>query len=147
MLGMRYLAVILFLGLLVGAPSSPAAATSCTHADVVFYSNNSIALGQRLHAAQSACADYYISVTPANGGGPRAGVAPAIRSNGPQFHAMPELQLPTWASYVAQNGNDWYAAGVHVRDLMVTAGFDASKGDTWAINEVGSPSNSTATDI
>jgi hypothetical protein len=143
---MRYLAVILFLGLLVGAPS-PAAATSCSHADVVFYSNNSIALAQHLHAAQSACADYYISVTPANGGGPRANVAPAIRANGPQYHAMPELQLPTWAAYVAQNGNDWYAAGVHVRNLMVTAGFDVSKGDTWSINEVGAPSNSTATDI
>ena len=144
---MKYLAVILFLGLLVGAPS-PAAATSCTHADVVFYSNNSIALAQHLHAAQSACADYYISVTPANGGGPRAGVAPVIRSNGPQFHAMPELRLTDWAAYVAQNGNDWYAAGVHVRDLMITAGFDVSKGDIWAINEVGMPSGTTmATDV
>lgn len=136
---MRVFAVVLFTVLLLGAPS-PAAATSCSHADVVFYSNNSVLLAQRLHAAPSACADYFISVTPATGGGPRAGVAPTIRSSGPQFHAMPELRLPDWAAYVAQNGNDWYAAGVHVRDLMVSAGFDVSKGDIWAINEVGAPS-------
>jgi hypothetical protein len=144
---MRLLAVILFTALLTGGPA-PAAATSCRHADVVFYSNNSVTLAQRLHAAPSACADYFISVTPATGGGPRAGVAPTIRSNGPQFHAMPELRLPDWATYVAQNGNDWYAAGVHVRDLMVTAGFDVSKGDIWAINEVGTPSGAQmATDV
>jgi hypothetical protein len=105
-------------------------------------------LAQRLHAAPSACADYFISVTPATGGGPRAGVAATIRSNGPQFHAMPELRLSDWATYVAQNGNDWQAAGLHVRDLMVAAGFDVSKGDIWAINEVGTPSGTQmATDI
>lgn len=144
---MRLLAVIFAVGLLVGAPS-PAAATPCSHADVVFYSNNSILLAQRLHAGPSACADYFISVTPATGGGPRAGVAATIRSNGPQFHAMPELRLPDWATYVAQNGNDWYAAGVHVRGLMVSAGFDVAKGDIWAINEVGTPSAAQmATDV
>jgi hypothetical protein len=144
---MRLLVVILFAAFLTGAPS-PAAATPCNHADVVFYSNNSGPLAQRLHAAQSACTDYYISVTPANDGGPRGGPVPGIHSNGPQFHAMPELQLGTWASYVAQNGNDWYAAGVHVRDLMVAAGFDVSHGDTWAINEAGTPSNTQmATDV
>jgi hypothetical protein len=144
---MRLLAVIFVIGLLMGAPTS-AEASSCSHADVVFYSNNSVLLAQRLHAAPSACADYFISVTPATGGGPRAGVAPTIRSNGAQFHAMPELRLPDWATYVAQNGNDWYAAGVHVRDLMVTAGFDVTAGDTWAINEVGTPSGAQmATDV
>ena len=144
---MRLLAVIFVIGLLTGAPTS-AEAASCSHADVVFYSNNSVLLAQRLHAAPSACADYFISVTPAAGGGPRAGVAPTIRSNGAQFHAMPELRLPDWATYVAQNGNDWYAAGVHVRDLMVTAGFDVAAGDTWAINEVGTPSGAQmATDV
>jgi hypothetical protein len=141
------LAVILFTAFLTGTPS-PAAATPRSRADVVFYSNNSVTLAQRLHAAPSACADYYISVTPATGGGPRGGVAATIRSNGPQFHAMPELRLPDWAAYVAQNGNDWYAAGVHVRDLMVTAGFDVSQGDIWAINEVGTPSGAQmATDV
>src|SRR6478735_950056 len=144
---MRLLAVILFLGLLAGAPSR-ASAASCSHADLVFYSNNSVLLAQRLHGAPSACADYFISVTPATGGGPRAGVASSIRSNGPQFHAMPELRLSDWAAYAALNGDDWYAAGVHVRDLMVTAGFDVSKGDIWAINEVGSPSGAQmATDV
>ena len=61
---------------------------------------------------------------------------------------MPELRLSDWATYAALNGDDWYAAGVHVRDLMVTAGFDVSKGDIWAINEVGTPSGAQmATDV
>jgi hypothetical protein len=98
-------------------------------------------LAQRLHAAPSACADYYISVTPATtqGGIPRSGAAPGIRLNG--AHAMPELRLPDMAAFAQQNGNDWYATGVQMRDLMVSAGFDVSKGDTWAINEVGEPSD------
>ena len=47
---------------LVGAGVPPVAhATTCRHADVVFYSTDSVRLAQRLHADQSACADYYIS--------------------------------------------------------------------------------------
>jgi hypothetical protein len=120
-------------------PSSAAQATGCHHADVVFYSTNSAILAQRLHANPSACADAYISVTPAADGiSPRAGVAPGLRTNG--AHAMPELRLPGWAAWVAANHATWYDAGVEARSRMVTAGFDVSKGDTWAVNEVGSPS-------
>ena len=143
---MRLLAVILFLGLLAGAPSR-ASAASCSHADLVFYSNNSTAR-QRSERRAVALPTPPISVTPATGGG-RAPVSSLDSPrNGPQFHAMPELRLSDWATYAALNGDDWYAAGVHVRDLMVTAGFDVSKGDIWAINEVGSPSGAQmATDV
>jgi len=121
-------------------PSSAARTTVCRHADVVFYSTDSVRLAQRLHANPSACADYYISVTPAADGiSPRANVAPTIRANG--SHAMPELRLPGWAAWVATNGKTWFDAGVEARVRMQTAGFDVSKGDTWALNEVGSPSN------
>ena len=126
----------------VGAGVPPVAhATTCRHADVVFYSTDSVRLAQRLHADQSACADYYISVTPTADGSPRAGVASQIHANGPQFHAMPEIRLAAWATWVQANpGKTWYDAGVEVRRRMVTAGFDVAQGDTWAINEVGMPS-------
>jgi hypothetical protein len=73
-------------------------------------------------------------------GAPRGG-APitAIRAAGRQFHALAEIRLPLWTPYATANG--WYAAGVEVRREMRLAGYDASLGDTWAINEVGEPSN------
>jgi hypothetical protein len=121
------------------AGPTAAQAAGCHHADVVFYSTNSTILAQRLHANPSACADAYISVTPAADGiSPRSGVAGTLRTNG--AHAMPELRLPGWAAWVAANHATWYDAGVDARRRMVTAGFDVSKGDTWAVNEVGSPS-------
>ena len=52
---------------------------------------------------------------------------------------MTEVKLNLWASYAAANG--WYAAGVEVRREMTAAGYNTSLGDTWAVNEVGEPSN------
>jgi HYR domain-containing protein len=144
------------VGLVVAALLAPAGArpadSACVHTDAVFYSTDTLALAPRLRAAQSACADYYISVTPKTdgSGSPRGGVAPAVRANGPQFHAMTEVRLGPWMNWVQKPGNCvpqpescWYQAGVEVRREMVTAGFDVSQGDTWAINEVGSPTSAT----
>ena len=129
------------VALFVGAAPPAAHATTCRHADVVFYSTDTLRLALRLSMDQSACADYYISVTPTADGSPRGGVAPTVRSYGPNFHAMPEIRLAPWAAWVQANpGKTWYDAGVEVRSRMVSAGFDVSKGDTWAINEVGTPS-------
>jgi len=143
------------LALVVAALLAPAGARSadgtCVHTDAVFYSTDTVALAARLHAAQSACADYYLSVTPTTDGtgSPRGGVAPVVRANGPQFHAMTEVRLVPWANWVQQPGNCvpqtescWYQAGVEVRRRMVTAGFDVSRGDSWAINEVGTATHS-----
>jgi hypothetical protein len=115
----------------------------CVHTNAVFYSTDTVALAARLHAAPSSCADYYLSLTPAaDGRTPRNGVAPVIRANGPQFHPMMEVRLKPWATWVQQTGSSWYDAGVTARTLMATAaaGFDVSQGDTWAINEIGTPS-------
>lgn len=147
------------LALVVAALLAPAGArpadSSCVHTDAVFYSTDTVALAARLHAAQSACADYYLSVTPKTdgSGSPRAGVAPVVRANGPQFHAMTEVRLIPWGNWVNKPGNCdvsqtescWYQAGVEVRREMVGAGFDVSQGDTWAINEVGSPTHPNET--
>ncbi len=122
-----------------------AGAESCRHTDVVFYSTDSNLLAQRLHAAQSACADYYISTTPAGDLlSPRSSIAPLIRANGSEFHAMPELRLDEWAKWIAANPDKtWFDAGVEFRRRMVTAGFDVAKGDTWIVNEVGEPTATT----
>jgi hypothetical protein len=151
-------AVFRIVPVLVGALAlatmlAPAAArpgeSACVHTDAVFYSTDTILLAGRLHAAQSSCADYYLSVTPDANGFPRGGVAPVVRANGPQFHAMPEIRLTVWAGWVQQPGNCsvpftdetaeecWYEAGVAARLKMRDAGYDVAQGDTWAINEVG----------
>jgi hypothetical protein len=124
--------------LVSGAPSASAAA--CRPLDAAFYSTDSMRLAQRLALNPSACADYYISVTPGGADGTvvRTGVAPAIRSNGPQFHAMAEIRFSavSWGSWVAANGKTWFDAGVEARKRMDAAGYDVSKGDTWALNEL-----------
>jgi hypothetical protein len=118
----------------------------CPHADLVFYSTDSNRLAQRLHANQSACADFYISTTPAGDLiSPRSNIAPLIRANGPQFHAMPEFRPDEWAKWLADPANagkTWFDAGVEFRRRMVTAGFDVAKGDTWVVNDVGWPTRS-----
>jgi HYR domain len=134
------LVAALALATLLGPAAARPADSVCVHTDAVFYSTDTMLLAGRLHAAQSSCADYYLSVTPAADGSPRGGVAPVVRANGPQFHAMPEVRLRVWTTWVQQTGNSWYQAGVEVRRRMVTAGFDVAQGDTWAINEVGTPS-------
>jgi hypothetical protein len=54
---------------------------------------------------------------------------------------MAEIRLADtgyWFPYAQAHG--WYAAGVEARHQMELAGYSASFGDTWAINEVGTPS-------
>jgi HYR domain-containing protein len=134
------LVALVLVTLLVPAAARPDS-SSCVDTDAVFYSTDTVALASRLHAFPSSCADYYLSVTPATDLlSPRAGVAPVVHANGPQFHAMPEIRLKPWAAWVQQTGNSWYEAGLEVRRRMVAAGFDIAQGDTWAINEVGTPS-------
>jgi hypothetical protein len=52
---------------------------------------------------------------------------------------LAEIRLQPWAAYAGTNG--WYAAGVEVRREMSAVGYDATRGDTWAVNEVGEPSS------
>ena len=49
---------------------------------------------------------------------------------------MAEIHFTTWMRWVASNGTTWYAAGVEARHRMEAAGFDVTKGDTWAVNEL-----------
>jgi hypothetical protein len=123
-----------------GAAPSAARISGCDRTDaVVFYSTDTVRLATELGKLAAPCTDYYLSITP-GANGPRGGPPiVAIRAQGPRFHAMAEIRPAAWAAYAAADGG-WYAAGVHVRQLMAAAGYDASLGDTWAINEAGEPS-------
>ena len=124
----------------VAAGPAAAPATTCPHTNVVFYTTDTTRLATELGASASSCADYYLSITPAGTAGlPRGGLpVTTIHALGPHFHAMAEIRLNAWTPYATANG--WYAAGLEVRRQMTLAGYDASLGDTWAVNEVGEPS-------
>src|ERR1043166_5847381 len=136
------LALALTLATLLVPGAARPDAGSCAHTDAVIYSTDTLLLVPRLHAAQSSCADYYVSSIPASDGlTPRSGIASTVRANGPQFHTLTEVRLRPWGIWVQQTGNSWYQAGVELRRRMVTAGFDVSQGDSWVVNEVGTPSS------
>ena len=135
------LAALACAAIAAGVLPSASRAEGCRHVDVVLYTNDAQRLAQRLRANQSACADYYIVVTAGGADGltvrPIAGL---LRANGPQFHALAEIRLSSWAAWVQATGKSWYEAGLEVRDRMAKAGFDTTAGDSWAVNEVGTPS-------
>jgi hypothetical protein len=141
--------VVSLVALVVGAGTPAARAdAACPQTKAVFYTTDTQVLARTLGANRSDCADYYISITPIVASGePRGGAAlAAVHAQGARFHALAELRPTQWVAYAAANG--WYATGVKLHDDMVAAGYDPAGGDTWAVNEVGSPSNATVnTDV
>ena len=142
--------VLLAVAALVGA-SSAHADGACSHTNLIFYTTDTTDLAKGLGAAASSCADYYVSISPITAVGPDTGKArggaplTTIHAQGPQFHALAEVRLPQWSAYAQAHG--WEAAGQAFHDSMIAAGYDPAR-DTWAVNEVGTPSNSTVnTDI
>jgi hypothetical protein len=133
-------AVLAFAAL--AAPGAGAGEVGCRQTDVVFYTSDTARLATELGKAVAPCTDYYLSITPSGTGGPRGGIPiTTIRSLGSHFHAMAEIQLNNkhWTDFAATNG--WYATGVEARAEMAAAGYDVTLGDSWALNEVGEPSN------
>ena len=125
-----------------GTPAASADVT-CPQTKAFFYTTDTQILATTLGANKSDCAKYYVSITPILATGePRGGLAlDTVHTQG--LHALAELRPWRWADYAAVNG--WYAAGVKLHDDMITAGYDPATGDTWAINEVGSPSAAPST--
>ena len=134
-----------------GAPAASGALDACPQTTAVFYTTDTQALARALAANASDCADYYVSISPTtaglNPGEPRGGAALAtVHAQGSRFHALAELRPNQWITYAAANG--WYATGVKLHDDMLAAGYDPAAGDTWAVNEVGTPSGSAfASDV
>jgi hypothetical protein len=118
--------------------SSLAQGPACRPLRAIFYTSTDwMPLADALAANPSACADYYISIPPpaADKTAMRGGVAPAIRALGPDFHALAEVNVAAWQSWVASPGESWYDAGVLARSEMDAAGFDVAAGDSWFVNE------------
>src|SRR4051812_3490804 len=114
---------------------------SCRPARGIFYAQTDwMRLATKRAQAPSPCAQYYVSVPPlaADKSQARANQAGQIRALGPQYHAVDEISWNGWSSWVSANASTWYDAGVTARQRMAAAGFDASAGDTWALNELSS---------
>jgi hypothetical protein len=69
---------------------------------------------------------------------PRADQAWRIRALGLSFHALAEISWNAWSAWVAAGNGSWYDAGVEARRRLVAAGYDVSRGDGWALNELSS---------
>jgi len=97
-------------------------------------------LATKLRANASGCAQYYISIPPLSGDKTteRSGQAGWIRALGSNFHALAEINMAAWGTWVSDTGSSWYQAGVEARRRMASAGYDVSLGDTWAVNEFSS---------
>ena len=116
-------------------------AATCAPLRAVFYAPTDwLRLATKLAATPSPCAQYYVSVPPlaADKTQLRADQAWRIRALGPAFHAMAEINVTGWTSWVAATGNSWREAGIEARRRMAAAGYDVSAGDTWALNELSS---------
>jgi len=113
----------------------------CRPLRAVFYAATDwLRLATKLAANASPCAQYYVSVPPlvADKTQPRSDQAWRIRALGPAFHALAEINVTAWSSWVATTGNSWYTAGVEARRRLAAAGYDVAAGDSWALNELSS---------
>jgi hypothetical protein len=123
---------------LVALPQPAQRQAVCRPLRGVFYAPlDWLRLATKLAANASPCAQYYISIPPLVSDKTKARPDQAwrIRALGPNFHALAEIHFATWQRWVAANGSTWYAAGVEARHRMEAAGYDVTKGDTWAVNE------------
>lgn len=122
------------------------AATACVPTDVVFYAQSDwVRIAQKQRENMSLCASYYVSIPPivADKTRPRGPLqAGLIRALGENFHAMNDVNVAAWTSWVAgAPDRTWYGAGVEARRRMddpAVGGFDPAAGDIWALNELSS---------
>ena len=129
----------LWRSLVATQPRAARAQAACRPLRAVLYAASDwLRLATKLAAAQSPCADYSISVPPlvADKTQFRRDQASRIRALGPNFHALVEIHFTTWSRWVASTGNSWHTAGVTARARMAEAGYDVTKGDSWALNEL-----------
>jgi hypothetical protein len=116
-------------------PAIPAACD--VHAKVVTYTP--VGFGKLVSAFESdlsPCADYYMFLPAlvADKTQPRGPAGPQdLHARTGRFFATAEVHWQTWKNVT---GMTWYERGVEFRKRMAAAGYDAARGDTWAINEL-----------
>lgn len=62
-----------------------------------------------------------------------------IHERGDQFHAIAEFSFGGWHSAIGDpnvQGLSWREKGIEFRRRMVAHGYNTSRGDTWAVNEL-----------
>ena len=110
---------------------------------VIFYTSTDwLRLAETMAADASPCAEYYFSI-PAIADRKwefRGPLQPElIRALGPRFHAMAEVHLGGWTTWLgAHPGQTWCDAGRAARAGMEEKNFRVSLGDAWSINEFSS---------
>ncbi len=123
---------------LVAHPQRFRAQAQCRPLRAVFYAQTDwLRLATKLAQNASPCAQYYVSIPPlvSDKTKPRPDQAFRIRALGTNFHALAEIHWTSWSNWVSSNASSWFAAGVEARHRMVDAGYDVTKGDSWAVNE------------
>src|SRR5262249_46209323 len=123
---------------LIAQPKRFRAQAQCRPLRGIFYAQTDwLRLATKLAQQASPCAQYYISIPPlvADKTKPRPDQAFRIRALGSNFHALAEIHWTSWSNWVTSNASTWFDAGVEARQRMAAAGYDVSKGDTWAVNE------------
>jgi hypothetical protein len=105
---------------------------------VIYAASDWLRLATKLAASPSPCAEYHVSVPPlvADKTTFRRDQASRIRALGPNFHALAEIHFATWSRWVTSTGSSWHTAGVTARQRMAEAGYEVSRGDSWALNEL-----------
>jgi hypothetical protein len=97
-----------------------------------------------IDAYRSPCSTFWISLPPVSDEAgrktmPRQGdVLDRIhdmQDRGVKVRAMAEFHWTSWSGWVKANGRTWYDAGVEFRRRMDEAGYDATAGDTWVVDE------------
>ena len=119
-------------------PRALQSAKDCVPARAIFYAPTDwLRLATTLAQNASPCVQYYVTVPPLTGDKtqPRPKQAALIHALGPNIHPVDEISFAGWSRWVTANSSDWFTAGVTARQRMVLAGYDASLGDTWAMNE------------
>ena len=127
--------------LVVPSPAALATRSDCAPVQAVFYTSGDwCGLPRRSPPTRRRCAQYYISIPPLAAAKTtiRSGAAAQVRSLGPNFHALAEINYSAWQSWVNSTGSTWFEAGEQARTRMASAGFDVSSGDTWVVNEASS---------
>jgi hypothetical protein len=106
------------------------------HARVLIYGPRGYRkIADAFEANLSPCADYVMYVPPmvADKTLPRGHAATPLHARQGRFFAAAGFSFHAWA---LTPGMTWYEKGVEFRRRMIATGYDVTRGDTWAIDEL-----------